>query len=343
MNGTTARDVPRIAVVGCGYWGKNLVRNFHALGALAAVCDNDAAILADMAGRYGAPAMTYDAILADTALDGVVIAAPAASHEALVRAALEGGKHVFVEKPMALDVENAIQLCRLAENESLILMVGHLLQYHPAFLKLTEIVRGGTLGKLQYIYSNRLNLGKVRREENILWSFAPHDVSMILSLVGEEPIDVRAVGTSYRERGNADVTTTHLIFPGGVRAHIFVSWLHPFKEQKLVVIGESGMAVFDDGEDWDRKILLYPHKIDWVEGIPHPSRADPEPQALDESEPLRLECEHFLICMAKGIQPRTDGEEGVRVLRVLNAAQEALDQGDDPALFNRVQEKGGGG
>ncbi|MCZ6887431.1 MAG: Gfo/Idh/MocA family oxidoreductase, partial [Gammaproteobacteria bacterium] len=244
-----------------------------------------------------------------------------------------------VEKPMALDVENAKQLCRLADNEGRVLMVGHLLQYHPAFLKLTEIVRTGTLGKLQYIYSNRLNLGKVRREENILWSFAPHDVSMILSLVGEEPIDVRAVGTSYRERGNADVTTTHLIFPGGVRAHVFVSWLHPFKEQKLVVIGEAGMAVFDDGEAWDRKVLLYPHTIDWIEGTPHPSRANPEPHAIDECEPLRLECEHFLDCLAKGIRPRTDGEEGVRVLRVLKAAQDALDREHDPAPFNRLQDQ----
>ncbi len=338
-NDATARDVPKVAVVGCGYWGKNLVRNFHALGALAAVCDRDGAILADMADRHGARAMAFEAILADSAVDGIVIATPATAHEALVRAALETGKHVFVEKPMALDVGKAKQLCRLADEKSRVLMVGHLLRYHPAFLKLTEIVRNGALGKIQYIYSNRLNLGKVRREENILWSFAPHDISMILSLVGEEPVDVRAVGTSYRERGNADVTTTHLIFPGGVSAHVFVSWLHPFKEQKLVVVGEAGMAVFDDGEPWDRKVLLYPHTIDWIEGTPHPSRADSEPQPVDECEPLRLECEHFLDCMVRGNRPRTDGEEGVRVLRVLKAAQDALDQGHDPAPFNRLQGK----
>ena len=208
-NDATARDVPKVAVVGCGHWGKNLVRNFHALGALVAVCDRDGAILTDMVDRYGARTMAFEAILADSTVDGIVIATPATAHEALARAALEAGKHVLVEKPMALDVGKAKRLCRLADKKSRVLMVGHLLRYHPVLLKLTEIVRNGTLGKLQYIYSNRLNLGKVRREENVLWSFAPHDVSMILSLVGEEPVDVRAVGTSYGKRGSADVTTTH--------------------------------------------------------------------------------------------------------------------------------------
>ena len=182
-------------------------------------------------------------------------------------------------------------------------MVGHLLQYHPAFLKLKEMTAAGDLGRLQYIYSNRLNLGKIRREENALWSFAPHDISMILSLVGEEPSGVQAIGANYLHDTIADVTTTHLTFPGGVKAHIYVSWLHPFKEQKLVVVGDQGMAVFNDGEPWDRKLLLYPHKIDWTDGVPVPEKAEAEPVVLEEGEPLRAECQHFLDCITSGETP----------------------------------------
>ena len=176
----------------------------------------------------------------------VAIAAPAAHHASLARAALEAGKHVFVEKPLALTLVEAERLCQLAEQRDRCLMVGHLLQYHPAFIALRDLVNRGELGRLQYLYSNRLNLGKVRREEDILWSFAPHDLSMILSLVGQEPTEVSASGAYFLHRTIADVTTTHLAFPGGEQAHVFVSWLHPFKEQKLVAVGDRAMAVFDD-------------------------------------------------------------------------------------------------
>jgi acetyltransferase-like isoleucine patch superfamily enzyme len=209
-------------------------------------------------------------------------------------------------------------------------MVGHLLQYHPGFIRLRRLVAEGALGRLQYVYSNRLNLGKVRREEDILWSFAPHDLSMILSLVGDEPSEVTAEGGYYLHRTVADVTTTQLAFPGGERAHVFVSWLHPFKEQKLVVIGDRAMAVFDDGEPWSRKLLLYPHKIEWRAAMPVPQRAEAEPVPLDEAEPLALECRHFLDCIATGARPRTDGAEGLRVLRVLTRASRALKQNAEP-------------
>jgi UDP-2-acetamido-3-amino-2,3-dideoxy-glucuronate N-acetyltransferase len=175
-------------------------------------------------------------------------------------------------------------------------MVGHLLQYHPGFIKLRQLVRDGELGRLQYLYSNRLNLGKVRREEDILWSFAPHDLSMILSLVGQEPAQVSAQGGYYLHKTIADVTTTHLTFPGGEQAHVFVSWLHPFKEQKLVVIGDRAMAVFDDGQGWSEKLLIFPHRIEWRETVPVPMRAEAVPVSLEEGEPLRLECLHFLDC-----------------------------------------------
>ncbi|MBV9019073.1 MAG: Gfo/Idh/MocA family oxidoreductase [Alphaproteobacteria bacterium] len=322
MNDTAA--APPIAVIGCGYWGKNLVRNFAELGALAAICDPDQAAVLQFSAKYDVAARSIDAIFRDPAIAGVAIAAPAAQHAQLAAGAIEAGKHVFVEKPLALTVAEAERLCEFAEMHERRLMVGHLLQYHPAFIKLRELVRGGALGRLQYLYSNRLNLGKVRREEDILWSFAPHDLSMILSLVGQEPIEVEATGGYYLHKTIADVTTTHLRFPGGEQAHVFVSWLHPFKEQRLVVIGDHAMAVFDDSQPWSEKLVLYPHRIEWRETMPVPQRAEGTPVSLVKGEPLKLECQHFLDCVATGTRPRTDGEEGLRVLRILARASQAL-------------------
>ena len=320
----TAATAPHVAVVGCGYWGKNLVRNFKDLGALAAICDVDQDRAARLAEAHAVPVRGFVEVLADPAITGVVIAAPAERHATLTREALLAGKDVFVEKPLALDVADAESLVKMAQDAGRILMVGHLLQYHPAFLQLRAFVRDGQLGRLQYIYSNRLNLGKVRREENILWSFAPHDLSMILSLVGTTPDSVNATGSYYLHQTIADVTTTHMTFPGGESAHVFVSWLHPFKEQKLVVVGDKGMAVFDDGEPWESKLSLYPHRIEWREGMPIPEKADREPVPLKQDEPLKLECAHFLECIETRRTPRTDGAEGLAVLRVLDASERSM-------------------
>jgi predicted dehydrogenase/acetyltransferase-like isoleucine patch superfamily enzyme len=317
----------QVAVIGCGHWGKNLVRNFAELGAIAAVSDSEPVTVRKHADTYGVPARTWPEILRDEAIPAVAVAAPAALHASMTRDALKSGKDVFVEKPLALEAREAEELCALAESRGRILMVGHLLQYHPAFLALKDTVEQGKLGRLQYIYSNRLNLGKVRREENILWSFAPHDISMILALVGEQPEAVEAVGATYLHKAIADVTTTHLHFPSGVQAHVFVSWLHPFKEQKLVVVGDRAMAVFDDGEPWQRKLLLYPHLIEWINGQPRPARADPVAVPVEPDEPLKLECRHFLECVAARRRPRTDGREGLRVLQVLQAAEQAMSTG----------------
>ena len=314
----------RVAVIGCGYWGRNLVRNFAELGALAAICDPDQKAAEQLSDRYRAPVGDLDSVLGNPAITAVAIAAPAVQHAALARAAIAAGKHVFVEKPLALTVPEAERLCALAARHDRRLLVGHLLQDHPAFIALRDLVREGALGRLQYIYSNRLNLGKVRREEDILWSFAPHDLSMILSLVGQEPSEVSATGGCYLHKTIADVTMTHLSFPGGEQAHVFVSWLHPFKEQKLIVIGDRAMAVFDDGQKWSDKLLLYPHRIEWHETVPVPVRADATVVKLIEGEPLRLECQHFLDCVTTGARPRTDGAEGLRVLRILARATEAL-------------------
>ena len=255
----------------------------------------------------------------------MAIAAPAVQHAALTEVALAAGKHVYVEKPLALDVVDAERRCDEADAAGRVLMVGHLLQYHPAFLALARAGARRRLGRLEYLYSNRLNLGRFRREENILWSFAPHDISMILSLVGTEPSHVDAVGSFPLHRRIADVTTTHLEFPDGEQAHVFVSWLHPFKEQKLVVVGDQGMAVFDDGEPWVSKLVVFPHRVDWRDGLPEPVRADAEAVHLKAGEPLEHECRHFLECVATGATPRTDGREGLRVLRVLQAAEQAIE------------------
>lgn len=320
-------SLSKVAVIGCGAWGRNLARNFHHIGALAAVCDSNDQALVEAKGLFPVVSRTLTDILSDDGIPAVVIAAPAAQHYPLARQAILAGKHVFVEKPLALRVPEAEALCELAKQRGRMLMVGHLLRYHPAFLKLQDICREGQLGGLRYIYSNRLNLGKIRTEENILWSFAPHDISMILALIGGEPESVFAVGHSYLNREVTDVTTTHLSFSGGQAAHIHVSWLHPFKEQRLVVIGEKGMAVFDDGRDWSNKLHLYPHQINWENGVPQPDKADAQPILVDEDEPLKLECKHFLDCIETGQTPRTDAHEGLRVLRVLDAAQRSMETG----------------
>ena len=315
---------PGVAVVGCGPWGRNLVRTFHALGSLRAVCDQDPVTALSISKEYNVPPRDFEALLSASEIDSIVIAAPAVDHSKLARSVLEAGKHVFVEKPLALDVAEAEAICELAESRARVLMVGHLLQYHPAFQALEAMVAEGVLGRLQYVYSNRLNFGRIRREENILWSFAPHDISMMLRLARCEPDSVSAVGSPFLHRDIADVTTTHLSFPNGIKGHVFVSWLHPFKEQKLVVIGDKGMAVFDDGQNWDTKLLHYPHEVAWRDGVPSPAKANAVAVPLTEAEPLICECEHFLASITTGATPRTDGREAVRVLRVLDAAERSM-------------------
>jgi UDP-2-acetamido-3-amino-2,3-dideoxy-glucuronate N-acetyltransferase len=316
----------RIACVGAGYWGRNLIRNFDELGALAWICDANPETLQEVGAKYPEARCTgrIEEFLTDEGVTGVVIATPAETHADLIRRALRAGKDVLVEKPLSLNVDEGAELVALAERTGRILMVGHLLWYHPAVLKLQELIEAGELGRLQYIYSNRLNLGRIRREENILWSFAPHDVSVILGLLGEMPEEIQAQGGNYLHPKIADVTTTMLAFPSGVKAHIFVSWLHPFKEQKLVIVGDRKMAVFDDTQPED-KLVLYPHQIGWKNHIPVPTRAAAQPVPVDLVEPLRAECLHFLECVDTRRAPRTDGREGLRVLTVLQQCQKALE------------------
>ena len=257
--------------------------------------------------------------LLDSDVDGIAIATPAVTHFDMAMQAIAAGKDVFVEKPLSLNVAQGLELVKNKRDR--ILMVGHILEYHPACVKLVELTRSGELGTLCYIYSNRLSLGKVRREENILWSFAPHDVAIINRIVGQMPETVSACGGAYVQSDVADVTVTNLLYPDGVRAHIHVSWLHPFKEQRLVVIGTQKMAVFDGvtGE-----LVLYDQRVEWQKGQPVPIKADGIPVPVSNDEPLKEECRAFLKAMETRKQPLTDGMSGLEVLSVLESAQESL-------------------
>lgn len=325
---------PRVAVIGAGYWGKNLVRVFHELGALHAVCDSDAKRLEALRAQTPGALLVnqWEQVLRDPAVAAVVIATPAESHARLAQAAFQAGKDVFVEKPLALTLADGQAVCAQAAAARRVLMVGHLLEYHPAVTALKTLVDEGALGKLQYLYSNRLNFGKIRTEENILWSFAPHDISAIQLLLNERPAAVSSHGASYLHEAVADVTVTTLRFASGVHAHIFVSWLHPYKEQRLVVIGDKQMAVFNDTAEKD-KLVLYPHAVDWINRVPVPRKREGHAVAFDAAEPLRVECRHFLDCVATRSTPKTDGQNGLRVLEILTACQTSLEQEGRPVAL----------
>jgi UDP-2-acetamido-3-amino-2,3-dideoxy-glucuronate N-acetyltransferase len=326
--------LPRVAVVGCGYWGRNLVRTFSRLGALRWLCDTDPVALEQQACLVpGIRATTRIDDVLDADVDAVVLATPAALHYDGARAALLAGKDVFVEKPLALRYTDGAQLVELAGARNRVLMVGHILQYHPAIERLKEVVAGGELGQLWYIYSNRLNLGRVRREENILWSFAPHDIAVIMDLVGREPELVSAIGSQHLRPDIADTTVTHLRFSNGVAAHIFVSWLHPYKEQRLVIVGERKMAVFNDANATG-KLRLHDKGIEWHDGVPVARHDADTVLEISDAEPLLQECEHFLECVSQRGTPRTDGASALSVLRVLEASQRSMDQGGQPVLPN---------
>jgi len=320
-----------IGLVGLGYWGRNILRNLRALGVLHTACDADVRVIEERRAKFPDIHYTtsYQDILKNDEIKAAAIAAPAALHYELVKQALVAGKDVFVEKPLALTAKNGQELVDLASSQGRILMVGHILQYHPAVLKLKDLIDTGELGRLQYICSNRLNIGKLRTEENILWSFAPHDISVILMLLEEEPVRVSAFGGDYINDGVSDTTLTFLEFRNRVKAHIFVSWIHPYKEQKLIVVGSKAMAVFDDVSK--EKLFLYPHKIEWQLGkIPIAQKAEYQVVPIGNGEPLKEELGHFIDCALKRRTPRTDGQEGLRVLRILESAEMAIN--------NRVSE-----
>ena len=327
--------LPKVALIGCGHWGKNLCRNFSALGALGMVVDSTETGVAN--ARSIAPDVSFSSIVEDALtnpdIQALALATPAETHAELTIRAMKAGKDVFVEKPMALTIEDAERMNSVADQTDRILMVGHLLEYHPAVLKLRELIDSGELGKINYIYSNRLNFGKVRTEENALWSFAPHDVAVILRLMGQSPIEISATGGSYLTKGLDDVTVSNLRFSNESRAHIFVSWLHPFKEQRLVVVGDQKMAIFNDVAPFGEKLLLYPQTVEFEGEIPVLKKEDAQFVEHSDTEPLREECRHFLDCVVTRRPPLTDAQSGIEVLGVLNACQSSIQQNGTPVAL----------
>ena len=320
----------RVGVVGLGYWGPNLARNFDRLpdAELAWLCDESTDALERYGRAFPSARLTasFEDLLADAALDAVALATPVTTHAELARVVLEAGKHCFVEKPLAQSVEEAELVVDAARAAGRLLMVGHLLEYHPGIERLGDLIESGELGEVRYIYSNRLNLGKLRRDENALWSLGAHDVSVILRLAAEEPYECRAVGESYVNEGVEDVVFCYLRFPSGLAAHMHLSWLDPHKERRFTVVGARRMATFDDME-LERKLTVYDKGFDedYASYGEYIARSgDIFSPRVPNEEPLRIECRHFLECVRNGTEPRSGGEAGLRVVRVLEALQRSL-------------------
>ena len=309
-----------IAVIGCGHWGKNLVRNFFEIGVLYAICDPNIEISDLYSKKYNVKSLTFQEIINDTNVQGIVLAVPAPLHASMAIEAMKKRKHVFVEKPLAMNETEALSMIKTAKNYNVKLMVGHLLQYHPVFKAILKLVRNGDIGELNYIYSNRLSFGKVRSKEDVIWSFAPHDISMILSLIGREPKSVSVNSTCILQEKIADKATINLEFEGGLKSHISVSWLNPYKEQKLVVIGKSAMLEFDDTKSWNEKLRFYPFKLDLDHNSPVLKKSNEKYIEVIEEEPLKSECQHFNYVIKENREPLTNAAEGLKVLKVLSAA-----------------------
>jgi predicted dehydrogenase len=322
-----------VGVAGLGYWGPNLARNFAAIpgAALSWCCDPSPAAREQAGARFPGVSLAADLgeLLADPLLDAVAIATPVPSHAELTTRVLDAGKHCFVEKPLAQSVADAERAVAAAREADRVLMVGHLLEYHPGVEKLKELVDSGDLGEqIYYIYGNRLNLGKLRADENALWSLGAHDVSVVLRLADEEPWEVVAHGESYLREGVEDVVFCFLRFPSGLSAHLHLSWLDPHKERRFTVVGSHRMATFDDMA-LEGKLTVYDKGFDedsrgYGEYITR--TGDIFSPRIPNAEPLRIECEHFIHCVRRGVRPRSDGESGLRVVRVLEQLQRSLDE-----------------
>jgi predicted dehydrogenase len=321
----------RVGVVGLGYWGPNLARNLAAIPGceLAWLCDASEHVREKLERSFPGVRTTAELedLLGDDRLDAVVLATPVPTHAELAIAVAAAGKHCFVEKPLATNAADAKRAVAAAESAGKVLMVGHLLEYHPAVTRLKEMVDGDELGGLYYIYGNRLNLGQLRADENALWSLGAHDVSVALHLIGEEPLECLAHGASYVREGVQDVVFCYLRFPSGIVAHLHLSWLDPHKERRITVVGSRRMATFDDMLI-EGKLTVYDKGFDedtrsWGEYITR--SGDTFSPRIPNLEPLRIECEHFLQCIRTGAVPRSDGHSGLRVVRVLEQLQRSLE------------------
>lgn len=337
-------NAPGIACIGTGYWGKNLVRNFYNLPgcSLKVCCDLNIKTLEAIVAQYpGVSATTnYEEVLDDPGIDAVVLASPAVKHYEMAKQAMEAGKHVYVEKPLSLQVKDAEDLCQIADSNGCVLMVGHLLEYHPGIQKLKQLIDNGELGEIYYLYTQRVNLGIIRKDENALWSLAPHDISIVLYLLGQEPNTVSARGESYLQLGIEDVVFCNLHFTDRTMAQIQVSWLDPHKIRKVTVVGSRKMVVFDDVEATE-KVRIYDKGVSEREYASYGDAltlrfGDITIPRIDMAEPLRVECQHFIECVQKGEIPRSDGWDGLRVVRVLDAAERSLKNQGAPVSITRV-------
>jgi predicted dehydrogenase len=332
-----AQTKVKVALIGCGYWGPNLARNFHQLpGAeLVACCDLDPGNLQRMEALYSARFTTdLNAILSDPEVEAVALATPVGTHYQLARKSLEAGKHVLVEKPLTTNSADGQELIEIARQQERVLMVGHVFEYNPAVLKIKELIGEGQIGKVYYLYSNRVNLGRVQSDINVLWSIAPHDVSIALFLLEEMPEEVSAQGACYLNGRVEDVVFVNMFYPAGVMAHIQASWLDPSKVRRMTIVGSEKMILYDDVAS-EGKVRIYDKGIyrkgDAIYGEfqYRVHSGDINIPKIDMSEPLRNECAHFVECVRTGATPRTDGENGLRVVRVLEAAQQSLSQGGE--------------
>ncbi|MDR0620428.1 MAG: Gfo/Idh/MocA family oxidoreductase [Deltaproteobacteria bacterium] len=322
------KSKPAVAVLGAGYWGRNLVRDFWELGALKAVYDPDPRVQAELAVAYPGLVIVDStrAILGDEKIQALAIATPAPTHAALTLEALAAGKDVLVEKPLALSVEDGEAMVAEAKRRKRILMVDHLLNRHPAYVELKKMARGGALGRILTLWSRRHNFGRIRKDENVSWSFAPHDVAMILGLVGQSPLRVEATGAAYLTDGVEDIVEGALFFPDNVTAHLSVSWLSPNKEQRLAIVGTKKMATFDDTAPWEGKLVLYDHKVDWKNQTPRAIKDEAGRKIpFEPLESLKEQCRIFLGCVESRSAPSdSDGAEALEVMKVLLALDQAL-------------------
>jgi len=325
---------PRIAVLGCGYWGSNHIRTLKNLGALVAVCDANADRAEGFAADHDVRAVPIDELFASPNIDALVLALPPQFHAENAIRALSHGKDVLVEKPVALNVADAVREVEMAEQNERIFMVGHVLRFHPAFEKLLELVHEGALGVVKYIHAHRLGLGKFHTESDALWDLAPHDLSMMLAVSGCEPSQIRGEGAAIID-GLSDFAHLHMVFPTGLRGHLVASRLNPYRERRLTVVGTKAMAVFDDIEPWSRKLALYPFSV-WQDNSQWAFTADePDYIALDEGLPLTRELEHFIHCIKTREAPRTGGHEAIAVLKILTAGSVSHDGnfGEEHAVY----------
>jgi predicted dehydrogenase len=309
---------PRIAVLGCGYWGSNHIRTLKGLGVLHAVSDANRARAEGFASEQGCLAIEADALFSRDDVDAIVMALPPQFHAEAAMRAVQAGKDVLVEKPIALTVSDGENAVAAARQAGRVFMVGHVLRFHPAFEKLKTLVDTGELGDVKYIHSHRLGLGKFHTENDALWDLAPHDLSMILALTGEAPVEVRGEGAALLDH-LSDFAHVHMRFPSGVRGHLFASRLNPYRERRLTVVGTKAMAVFDDVEPWERKLAVYRHAVWQDSGQWAFTTNEPSYVEVEQGMPLTRELEHFIQCIGTRAEPRTGGDEAIAVLRILTA------------------------